>query len=210
MKEKKSGMGSHHSAKMGKDEWLTPPGIVEALGPFDLDPCAPVVRPWDTASRHFTIEDDGLAQPWVGRVWCNPPYGAMTGKWLDKLAAHGNGIALIFARTETAMFFSSVWRKADAVLFLEGRIHFHHVTGEQAPENCGAPSVLVAYGEENVRRLEARHSWGQFLRIPRFYYCHHESSCIFTHPDPEYIGDGLVEPITREVYEELKLKGWTE
>lgn len=60
---------------MGKDEWLTPPEIIKALGQFDLDPCAPVVRPWDTAERHYSIKDNGLMLPWSGRVWCNPPYG---------------------------------------------------------------------------------------------------------------------------------------
>lgn len=30
-----------------KEEWLTPPYILEALGGFDLDPCAPEFRPWD-------------------------------------------------------------------------------------------------------------------------------------------------------------------
>ena len=57
------------------DEWLTPPYIINALAPFDLDPCAPVIRPWATARRHLTIEDDGLAHPWTGFVWCNPPFG---------------------------------------------------------------------------------------------------------------------------------------
>jgi len=28
-----------------KDEWLTPPYIIKALGEFDLDPCAPINRP---------------------------------------------------------------------------------------------------------------------------------------------------------------------
>ena len=82
----------------GKDEWLTPPEIIHALGCFDLDPCAPVVRPWPTATRHYTIEDNGLVQPWDGRIWCNPPYGTETGRWLARMAEHGNGIALIFAR----------------------------------------------------------------------------------------------------------------
>ena len=55
------------------DEWLTPPDIIRALGPFDLDPCSPGVRPWDMATKHYTVADDGLYRPWVGRVWLNPP-----------------------------------------------------------------------------------------------------------------------------------------
>jgi hypothetical protein len=84
----RKGIGSHQSANMQKDEWLTPPHILKALGEFDLDPCSPVVRPWPTAKRHFTIEDDGLIQKWEGRVWCNPPYGLESTKWLLKLAEH--------------------------------------------------------------------------------------------------------------------------
>ena len=158
-----SGIGSHQSARMGKDEWLTPPEIIEALGSFDLDPCAPRIRPWDTAARHFTILDDGLAQPWSGRVWLNPPYGRETGRWLARLADHGNGIALIFARTETDMFFREGWKKARAMLFLRGRLHFHHVNGSRAPANSGAPSVLIAYGDANAIALEHAGLAGAFL-----------------------------------------------
>lgn len=147
------GMGGHHSAASLKEEWLTPPELLRALGPFDLDPCAPILRPWDTAGRHYTIQDNGLNQPWHGRVWCNPPYGAKAGAWLARLADHGNGIALIFARTETDAFFEHVWERADALLFLRGRIHFHHVDGRRAAANSGAPSVLIAYGDGNVSAL---------------------------------------------------------
>ena len=65
------------NTKTGKDEWLTPPPILQALGEFDLDPCSPINRPWDTANNHLTINDNGLSQTWGGistRVWCNPPY----------------------------------------------------------------------------------------------------------------------------------------
>lgn len=141
------------SAVSATDVWLTPPHILDALGVFDLDPCASVGRPWDTALNHFTIEDDGLAQVWFGRVWCNPPYGKTMGVWLDRLAEHGDGVALIFARTETKVFFDSVWDKADAVLFLRGRLKFHRPDGSVGGSS-GAPSVLVAYGERNVEVLE--------------------------------------------------------
>lgn len=45
-------------------------------------------RPWSTAGRHFTIEDDGLSCEWHGRVWCNPPFGREAVKWLRRMIAH--------------------------------------------------------------------------------------------------------------------------
>lgn len=164
-KKLRNGIGSHQSSNMGTDEWLTPPYILNQLGTFDLDPCAPIIRPWDTAKKHYTIEDNGLTKEWNGRVWCNPPYGLEASKWLNKLAKHGNGIALIFARTETKMFFDHVWNKADAVLFLEGRLFFHYVTGEKAKANAGAPSVLIAYGKECADILEQTKIKGKFIRL---------------------------------------------
>lgn len=158
-------MGSHQSASMFKDEWLTPPNIIESLGVFDLDPCSPVFRPWDTAILHYNINDDGLSKEWEGRVFCNPPYGLESAAWLKKLADHGNGIALIFARTETKMFFEHVWKKADALLFIEGRLFFHHVTGERASANAGAPSVIIAYGKNNVDCLESCNIPGKFIKL---------------------------------------------
>lgn len=161
--EKKS-LSGHQSAAMKSDEWLTPPEILASLGDFALDPCSPINRPWATAMVHLTKEDDGLAQPWVGRVWCNPPFGDEVAKWLRKMAAHGNGIALIPARTETRMFFESVWNAADAICFLKSRPHFHYVDGRRAPFNSGAPICLVAYGQKNVEALEYS-DLGATLRI---------------------------------------------
>jgi len=134
-----------------KDEWLTPPEIVKALGLFDLDPCQPINPPFHHAINGFNINDDGLAQDWskFNRIWCNPPYGSMTFTWLEKLATHGNGIALIFARTETKGFHRQIWEKADGVFFFEGRLKFYHVSGKQGG-TANAPSCLVAYGKNNV------------------------------------------------------------
>lgn len=161
------GISGHHRTIGASDEWLTPPRILLALGKFDLDPCAPVVWPWDTAAAHYTIRDNGMMQPWHGRVWLNPPYGPQTGRWLAKLAEHDNGIALIFARTETAFFHDHGWDRADAMLFLRGRIHFHYVDGTRASANAGAPSVLIAYGETNVGALRDSGIVGKFIRIEK-------------------------------------------
>lgn len=137
------------------DVWLTPPYIIKALGEFDLDPCSCLDRPWDTAKKHYTIEDDGLAQEWEGRVWMNPPYGPPMPKWLEKLANHpGGGIALTFARTETRVFHEYVWGVADAVFFFKGRLKFHRPDGVVSKKDPGSPSVLIAYGAENVAALE--------------------------------------------------------
>lgn len=149
------GVGGHQRPYRGRtDEWLTPPGILAALGPFDLDPCAcPEGRPWPTAALHWTKAEDGLAREWRGRVWLNPPYGPETGRWVRRLADHGDGVALVFARTETEAFHRWCWERASAMLFLRGRLHFCWPDGQRAKFNAGAPSVLVAYGPLNAGRL---------------------------------------------------------
>ncbi|HYW77226.1 MAG TPA: adenine methyltransferase [Gammaproteobacteria bacterium] len=134
--------------------WLTPPWIIERVGLLDLDPCAaPEPRPWDTAKRHITLPDDGLSAEWSGSVWLNPPYGRETAKWLSKLASHNNGIALVFARTDTRMFHEYVFGRCSALLFLSGRPHFHKPDGMKAAGNSGGPLVLIAYGSDCDSRL---------------------------------------------------------
>ncbi|MCF1744204.1 DNA N-6-adenine-methyltransferase [Paradevosia shaoguanensis] len=186
-----TGMTSHHSASAGTVVWFTPPAIIEALGgaeSFDLDVCSDARRPFPTARRHFTVEENGLALDWDGRVWCNPPYTtAIIARFMERMARHDNGMALIFARTETDTFFEHVWGAASAVMFLRGRLHFHVAedtwfnargrqpifvpAGQAAPHNSGAPSVLVAYGADDRDILAAAPIDGQFipLRLPRSY-----------------------------------------
>lgn len=159
-------MGSHQSARAGTTTWLTPPDLIAALGPFDLDPCAaPSPRPWPTAARHIELPEDGLTAEWSGRVWLNPPYSSAAWLWLSKLAEHGRGTALVFARTETAGFVSEVWGKAHALLFLHGRLHFHYPDGRRARANSGAPSVLVAYGWDDAERLRHADLDGTLVRL---------------------------------------------
>lgn len=157
------GIGGHQSARMLSDTWLTPPSIIHALGKFDLDPCTPAIMPWSTAAKRYTEAENGLIQHWEGRVWLNPPYGDQAVHWLNKLADHGNGIALTFARTETEMFFSQIWERCNGLLFLKGRLHFHHADGTRAKANAGAPSCLIAYGMDNSECLESCSIPGQYV-----------------------------------------------
>ena len=155
-------MKTFNTNTKNNDEWLTPPEIINSLGEFDVDPCTPINRPWDTALIHYNKNDDGFTKEWHGRVWCNPPYGRETFEWIHKLAAHGNGMTLIFARTETLGFHYEVWDKADAIFFFKGRLKFHYVDGKQGL-SANAPSCLVAYGQNNVEAIKNANLNGKLI-----------------------------------------------
>jgi len=159
-------IGFAHDRTTGKEDWLTPPEIIKILGPFDLDPCSPLNRPWDTARRHLTIQDNGLKCEWSGRIWLNPPYGNKTEKWIKRLAFHGNGVALTFARTETKIFFPWIWEYADGFFWLKGRLNFYTKEGRRGGV-AGAPSVLVAYGTENANILKDCSLAGHYIENTR-------------------------------------------
>lgn len=160
-----SGIGGHQRAYRGRsDDWLTPPEVLAALGPFDLDPCASASDPVRCAPRYY-LPPLGLETAWLGRVWLNPPYGPQVGGWLRRLAEHGTGTALVFARTETDWFHANVWGRADAVLFLRGRLHFHRPGGGRARFNAGGPHVLAAYGESDAERLRGCGVVGKFVSL---------------------------------------------
>ena len=145
-------------------EWYTPPEIFKALGiTFDLDPCHPE-KPldWVPAARTYNLKDDGLASPWFGRVWLNPPYGKHTPLWLEKMSKHRNGIALVFARTDCKWFHDYV-ADADAILFLKGRVKFVDGFGVSGGSGAGSGSMLVAWGDDCVAALEAMQDQGYFV-----------------------------------------------
>jgi hypothetical protein len=145
-------------------DWLTPPEILGALDGFDLDPCASQYQPWKTAEKQYTIEDDGLKKEWQGRVWCNPPYGHMAARWLERCADHGNALAFVFARTETVMFQDFVFAKAAALLFLRGRVAFRLPGGGKSGP-AGAPSVLIAYDQANADVLRRSSINGAYVQL---------------------------------------------
>lgn len=145
--------------------WLTPAWIVQALGEFDLDPAG---APGHMLAKSTYMPEagiNGLTKQWYGRVWLNPPYGKELEPFMQRMAEHGNGIALVFARTETSWFRTTVWGAATALLFLHGRLTFLDAEGVPAKHNAGAPSVLVAYGEQNAVALTESGLDGFYVRI---------------------------------------------
>lgn len=145
---------THESARNESVEWYTPQFVFDALGlEFDLDPCSPGAgKSFVPAAKHYTIEDDGLASEWSGTVWVNPPYGAQTPKWMRKFRDHGDGLALVAARTDVK-WFHDYGADADAICFVNGRIKFYQGNLTTQPGSPGTGSMILAYGQKAVDAL---------------------------------------------------------
>lgn len=148
-------MKKHLKAIGTTDTWITPKYITEALGEFDLDPCAHTEMPWQHANKCYTVDDDGLSSTWFGRVWLNPPFNQyQLPLWMAKMAKHKNGIMFISAALETKRFKDYVWGgKAIGVLALDYRPYFHLPDGSRGRANSGQTMCLIAYDEENWQCL---------------------------------------------------------
>lgn len=147
------------------DEWYTPKEIIDSLGEFDLDPCAPVNPLWPTAKNMYNKNNDGLNQNWVGRVWLNPPYSKpLIELFCKKMANHGNGIALLFNRMDSGLFQDVILKSATSMKILRKRIRFYRQDGTQGGSpGCG--SVLFAFGEENDRILKENRLEGVYIKL---------------------------------------------
>ena len=161
---KKDGFGHEKPYEGDTNDWITPRWIIKAFDEysiryfdkpnfFDLDPCASITQPWACARDAYTVEQNGLLQNWYGNVWCNPPYGPNTEKWVRRLAEHGSGVALIFARIETALWQDWIFPTASGFLFPRRRIQFSRPNGETPKSSSGAPSAIIAWGNDNREAL---------------------------------------------------------
>ena len=141
-------LGSHQQSVGKSQDHLTPRWIIDALGPFDLDPCASL-HGSPCANHVIRPPADGLALRWSPKmlVWLNPPFDRyQVATWIQRLADHSNGIALLHARTES-------WKQASAILFMAKRIAFCRADGAAQSANSGAPPVLIAFGDLAKHRL---------------------------------------------------------
>jgi hypothetical protein len=130
-------------------EWLSPPVIltrvVQLFTTIDLDPASNShTTPHVPARTHYTKEDDGLMQPWFGRVYLNPPYSGETPVWVDRLCYHWHrrhireALALLPVRTD-AQWFSRL--RPFPRCFIWGRLSF-----SQSRFTAPFPSMVVYVG----------------------------------------------------------------
>lgn len=132
-------------AEATSDDVYTPRWVFEQLGlTFDLDVAAPPGGiPYIPAKRYLTKADDGLAQPWQGRIWMNPPYSACT-PWVHRWLEHGNGVALL--PCAKSHWFWTLWKEADA-------IHVPEVFKFANGVSISYPVLLAAMGDDNAEAL---------------------------------------------------------
>ena len=128
------------------DDYWTPAWVFAAMQiEFDLDVASPPGgSPWVPAKRYYTQQDDGLASPWKGRVWMNPPYSNSL-PWVQKFIAHRNGVCLVqFAK---AKYTELLWEIADAIVINKPRFKF-----EQGP--IYMPTMYAAFGSDCVEAIK--------------------------------------------------------
>lgn len=145
-----------------KLDWCTPQDFFDKLNEefgFALDAAA--TDKTAKCKLYYTPETDGLSQSWDqgGAVFCNPPYGRETGKWVQKAyeeAAEGRYpiVLLIPARTDTAYFHDYIYGKAE-IRFIRGRLRFTDDEGNAA-DPAPFPSMLVIYNGKEAMDMKNR------------------------------------------------------
>lgn len=143
----------HVTRNSGEIEWYTPARIIDAarlvLGDIDLDPASsPLANETVRASRYYTADDDGLAQPWAGRVWMNPPYSTglverFVVRAVEDYAAGSVTAAVVLTNNSTdTRWWQRLAAAASAVCFPARRIRFVAPAGEQ---NTPLQGQTIAY-----------------------------------------------------------------
>lgn len=137
------------TARTGND-FYTPPGLFLALGiKFDVDVCAPPGGvPWIPATRYLTLEDDGLSQKWIGRVWMNPPF-SKPAPWVQRFLLHGNGIALL--PQAKSRWYRWLWESEAALVSIAETFGF--IRPGPGVNDIASPLVLAAMGDKSVAAI---------------------------------------------------------
>jgi phage N-6-adenine-methyltransferase len=127
----------------GDYEWYTPPVYIEAarrvMGSIDLDPASSdKANESVKAEEFYSEEDDGLAYPWHGNVWLNPPYkmpeveNFSAKLYIDyKNGRVKQGILLTHNTTDTKWWHEAA-AQAAAICFTRGRIDFINSNNKSA------------------------------------------------------------------------------
>lgn len=129
---------------------------------IELDPCTTEDNPLG-AEVFYTVEDDGLSQPWGGvdgwmpTVFVNPPYGKAREPWVHRCIEAGKRgqtvILLIPAATDTRIFKLAA-ESSTAIVYVTGRVKFGTLRPNRRQVAASHPSALVGWNT-TLRRCSA-------------------------------------------------------
>ena len=121
-----------NSSSKPTDERATPQELFDALakehGPFDMDVCA--TRANAKCSAFYSMEADGLKWPWLGTIWCNPPYSrGNTVKWIKKAieerkAGRAKKVVMLLPAATSNAWWHDYIPYCASFKFIRGRVKF--------------------------------------------------------------------------------------
>lgn len=162
-------------AEKDRDRYCTPPPIAflqrrQFRGLADLDPCHdPSGLTLARVNYDIRRGQDGLALPWRGKVWLNPPY-SLPAPWLERAALHyryglAETLAIVNVQSGSRYWHRWVWPCASAICFLESRVAFWY---DGRPENGNRyDQAVIYYGDDVGRFRSIWSSEGAIVRPPR-------------------------------------------
>jgi hypothetical protein len=198
MQAERGSTGKPHVAhNSGCQEWYTPAEYVEAarrvLGAIELDPAScdfanRVVQ----AARFHTVHDNGLQQPWSGRVWLNPPYDrGLVRRFIARLVhEHQVGtvpaaILLVNNATETK-WFQQAARAASCICYLAKRVCFYNESGPQDSPLQGQAFLYFGVDTRRFRREFQRFGLVTAAKVVAVTQCQQCSTAFVARADARY------------------------
>ncbi len=161
------------------NEWFTPAKYIEAaravMGVIDLDPASCELANRTVTTKYYTKEDNGLEQPWYGKIWLNPPYsstngtsniGAFTRRLIAEYQDGKIDQAILLSTTNTSVsWFNLLWDYP--ICFCDHKVNFDLPVRSKSRFNGKAThmhgTIFVYLGPNHLRFAEVFSEFGPVI-----------------------------------------------
>jgi hypothetical protein len=151
-------------------DWWTPEkyikAIKEVMGEIDLDPASCVeANKIVKAKRYYSPKENGLLQPWEGRIFLNPPYGELTKEFAEKFfndyeSSFHEGIVLVNSRATDADWFQPFFN--GVICFTDHRIDFNSPNEKNTSSTHG--SCFIYFGPNERKFADVFSQFGNVVK----------------------------------------------